>query len=278
MWRSRRQNCNGCWLWHVREEAWDRETTPGRDNGLASKSSRTFRPQFASELGRKVRLVAVDLPGFGASQPVTDPNAVLGIQGYGRVIASVAKAPGLDDCVLVGWSLGGHVALEAVDDLPGCKGVLIYGTPPLAFPPDMATAFLPDPAMGAAFNPMLSDAEMQGFVEAFFAPGYGPIDDTFMHDIRRADGQARAAIAAGIRPGGYKDEVAVVGGLRVPLAVLQGEYEQLINRGYFDTVSMPTLWRGAVQVVPGAGHAPHWETPERFNDLLSAFLTECGQQ
>ena len=241
-----------------------------------SSSRRTFQPQLESELGRMHRLVAVDLPGFGDSQPVTDPDAVLGIQGYGRVIVGVAKALGLEDAVLVGWSLGGHVALEAVNDLPGCKGVLIYGTPPLAFPPDMAAAFLPNPAMGAAFNPTLSDAEMQGFVEAFFAPGYGPIDTVFMDDIRRADGQARAAIAAGIRPGGYKDEVAVVGAMGVPLAVLQGEHEQLINRSYFDTLSMPTLWRGAVQVVPDAGHAPHWETPERFNDLLSAFLAECG--
>ncbi|MCS6828489.1 MAG: hypothetical protein NZ553_17880 [Caldilinea sp.] len=39
---------------------------------------------------------------------------------------------------------------------------------------------------------------------------------------------------------------------------------------------MPTLWRGAVQVIPGAGHAPQWETPEVFNALLGAFLADCA--
>ncbi|GIK71957.1 MAG: alpha/beta hydrolase [Chloroflexota bacterium] len=240
-----------------------------------SSSSRTFQPQLESELGRAYRMVAIDLPGFGDSQPIADAASGLGIQGYGRLVAKVVDALQLRDVVLVGWSLGGHVALEAVEEIPGCKGVLIYGAPPLAFPPDMAAAFLPNPAMGAAFNPQLSEAEMHGFVQAFFAPGYVVDDDRFMEDIRRADGSARAAIAASIRPGGYKDEVQVVANLRTPLAVLHGAQEQLINGAYFDALTMPTLWRGAVQVIADAGHAPHWETPSTFNALLGDFLADC---
>lgn len=240
-----------------------------------SSSSRTFQPQLESELGRRHRVIAIDLPGFGASQPIADPEGGLGIQGYGRLVVKVVAALGLDDVVLVGWSLGGHVALEAAEDIPGCKGVLIYGTPPLAFPPDMGAAFLPNPAMAAAFNPQLTEAEMRGFVDAFFAPGYTTTDDRFMTDIRRSDGRARAAIAASIRPGGYKDEVQVAANLRVPLAVVHGAQEQLVSGAYFDAVPVPTLWRGAVQVIADAGHAPHWETPDTFNTLLADFLADC---
>lgn len=256
-------------------------TSPG--DGLAvllihgnSSSSRTFQPQLDSELGRKHRLIAIDLPGFGASQPITDAENGLGIQGYGRLVVKIVAALGLDAVVLIGWSLGGHVALEAAEDIPGCKGVLIYGTPPLAFPPDMGAAFLPNPAMAAAFNPQLTEAEMRGFVDAFFAPGYTTPDDRFMADIRRSDGRARAAIAASIRPGGYKDEVQVAANLRVPLAVVHGAQEQLVSGAYFAAISMPTLWRGAVQVIEGAGHAPHWETPDAFNALLADFLADCA--
>ncbi len=256
-------------------------TSPG--DGLAallihgnSASGRTFQPQLESGLGREYRLIAIDLPGFGASQPIADPENGLGIQGYGRLVVKVVAALGLDDVVLVGWSLGGHVALEAADDIPGCKGVLIYGTPPLAFPPDMGAAFLPNPAMAAAFNPQLTETEMRGFVDAFFAPGYTTPDDRFMTDIRRSDGRARAAIAGSIRPGGYKDEVQMAANLRVPLAVVHGAQEQLVSGAYFDAVPMPTLWRGAVQVIAGAGHAPHWETPDAFNALLADFLADCG--
>ena len=85
----------------------------------------------------------------------------------------------------------------------------------------------------------------------------------------RTDGRARSNLGASIAPGGARDEVAVVRDLKVPLAVLHGEAEQLVNGGYFASIAMPTLWRGAVQVIPGAGHTPQWETPEAFDALLA---------
>ncbi|GIV69464.1 alpha/beta fold hydrolase [Caldilinea sp.] len=243
-----------------------------------SSSRRAYQRQLDSELGRTHKLVAIDMPGFGDSQPVADPEKHLGVANWGRLVVKVAEALNLGELALVGWSLGGHVALEAAEDLPGCKGVLIFGTPPFAFPPDMEAGFFPHPAMSAAFTADLSEADMKAFHDVFFAPGYDPGDTRFIEDLRRADGRARAAVAGSIRPGGYKDEVEVVRNLRVPLAVLHGAEEQVVRLSYFDAISMPTLWRGAVQVIPGAGHAPQWETPEVFNSLLGEFLADCAAQ
>ena len=64
--------------------------------------------------------------------------------------------------------------------------------------------------------------------------------------------------------------------LEAPLAVLHGAEEQLVNGAYYATLAMPTLWRGAVQTIPGAGHAPQWETPQAFDALLAAFLEETA--
>jgi pimeloyl-ACP methyl ester carboxylesterase len=239
-----------------------------------SSSSRAYGCQLDGDLGRTHRLVALDLPGFGESQPVSDSDAVLGLQGWARMVVKAVAALGLEDAVLVGWSLGGHVALEALADLPHCRGVLIFGTPPIAFPPDMAAAFLPNPAMGAGFNPTPSEEEIQGYVTAFFAPG-AEVPAFYSEDMRRADGRARAAVAGSIRPGGYQDEVDVVRNLHIPLAVVQGAEEQLISLDYLQRTSMPTLWRGQVQLIPGAGHAPQWEQPAAFNSLLAAFVADC---
>lgn len=191
------------------------------------------------------------------------------------MIVKAVEALGLEDAVVVGWSLGGHVALEALSQLPHCKGVLIFGTPPIAFPPDLAAAFLPNPAMTAGFDPTPNEDEIRAYVQAFFAPGTRDIPAFFFEDMRRADGRARAAVGSSIRPGGYEDEVEVVHTMRVPLAVLQGEHEQLVNLDYLKRVDMPTLWRGQVQVIPGAGHAPQWENSEAFNALLAAFVEAC---
>ena len=73
-----------------------------------------------------------------------------------------------------------------------------------------------------------------------------------------------------------RDEVAVVRDLDVPLAMLHGADEQLVNDRYLASLRMPTLWRGAVQTIPGAGHAPQSETPEAFDALIEAFIAEMA--
>jgi pimeloyl-ACP methyl ester carboxylesterase len=237
-----------------------------------SASSRVFQPQLESALGEKYHLVAIDLPGHGESSNASDPAATYNMPGYAAVVVSVAKQLGLEQAVFLGWSLGGHVVLEAVPQLPQAAGFLIYGTPPLAFPPDMAEAFLPNPAMAAAFQASLTDAEADAFSLACFKPGTTEIPEIFRDDIRRTDGQARVELAASIRPGGYLDEVVLVEQMTAPLAIVHGEQEQLVNMAYIQSLTMPTLWRDSIQVVPDTGHATNWEQPEQFNSLLEAFI------
>jgi pimeloyl-ACP methyl ester carboxylesterase len=71
-------------------------------------------------------------------------------------------------------------------------------------------------------------------------------------------------------------EVSIVADLKSPLAVLHGAEEQLINGTYFDSLKMPTLWRGSIQTIADAGHTPHWEQPQAFNALLEAFVEESN--
>jgi len=68
--------------------------------------------------------------------------------------------------------------------------------------------------------------------------------------------------------------VKIVAELSQPLAVLHGEGEQLVSLDYLRGLTMPTLWRGDVQVLLGAGHAPHEETPQEFAAVLTQFITE----
>jgi pimeloyl-ACP methyl ester carboxylesterase len=41
-------------------------------------------------------------------------------------------------------------------------------------------------------------------------------------------------------------------------------------------VPAASLWRGEVQLIAGAGHAPHQETPEQFATLLEQFISDLG--
>lgn len=238
-----------------------------------SASGRTYQHQINSLLGEKHRIVAIDLPGHGDSQAFTDIEEY-GMPGYANVIVAAAGALGIDDAVVVGWSLAGHIVLEAHNQLPKAKGFVIFGTPPLAFPPAMEEAYLPNPAMGVGFASEVTEEQAQAYADAFFVPGMTAPKEPFITDILRTDGNARAGLAASIKPDGYQDEVEIVGRLSIPLAIFHGEEEQLVNEAYISKLTMPTLWRNEVQVIAGAGHAPHWEQGAEFNGLLEAFIVD----
>jgi pimeloyl-ACP methyl ester carboxylesterase len=238
-----------------------------------SGSARSFARQLEGPIGERLRLVAIDLPGHGESQDAANP-AAYSLPGYARAVAALVKALGLEEAVFVGWSLGGHVLLEAAPDLPKAAGFMIFGTPPLAFPPAMAEAFLPNPAFGVGFSAEVSKEQAEAFVASFFRPGYADVAPAFLDDVMRTDGRARAHLGASIAPNGYRDEVAVVANLKRPLAIVHGAKEQLVNGAYFDSLTMPTLWRGAVQTIPDAGHAPQWEQAPAFDALLEAFVAD----
>ena len=238
-----------------------------------SSSSRSFSRQLDGPLGKRFRLVAVDLPGHGESDDAKDPSAY-SLPGHARAVRAVVDALGLHEARFVGWSLGGHVALEMAPDLKEPRGFVIFGAPPLAVPPAMSEAFLPNPAMQFTFQERVDSVEASAYVATFFKPGFADIPPFFLEDVLRTDGRARSNLGASIGSGEARDEVAIVRNLKIPLAVLHGDAEQLVKGRYFGAVAMPTLWRGAVQTIPGAGHAPQWETPEAFDALVEAFVKE----
>lgn len=242
-----------------------------------SSSSRVWEPLFAGELGKKYRLIALDLPGHGQSADAEQMvrSTAYSIPGYADVIKAVAGQMGAERAVFVGWSLGGHAVLEAAAGLPSAAGFLVFGTPPLPFPPtaDFGGAFL---KVGLGFVKDWSDEDARAFVAESLAPGV-PAPDFMLQDARRADGHARASLAAGIGTIGYADELRIIATIGRPLAIVQGAHEQIVNPAYLDGLAstIPTLWRGQVQLVEGAGHAAQWENPAQFGALLDAFVADC---
>lgn len=234
-----------------------------------SSSSRTFEKQL-TQLGQRV--VAIDLPGHGDSDQFPD-HSHYNIPAYAKVVVEIVEKLGLEDVVVVGWSLGGHIALEAVKWMPMAKGFVIYGTPPISFPPAMDKAFLPNPAVNVGFTPDVNEEQATLYANAFFKDGKAPTIP-FVEDVLKTDGNARAGLGASIAPDGFEDEIAIVANMKVPLAVFHGADEVLVNGDYLKELDIPKLWKGSVQVVPNAGHATHWDNAASFNALLDAFCKD----
>jgi len=238
-----------------------------------SSSARNWLPVLEGSFGRQFRCLALDLPGHGHSEPARD-QADYSLPGYAAVLAGFAQAVGAVDAIVVGWSLGGHIALEAVPALPEAAGFVIFGAPPVGSAAQFAEAFLPNQAMNAGFTASLTEAEAESYAASFTSPGSELAVSEFVSDILATDGAARTALLASIGEGRFADEVAIVAGLRQPLAILHGAGEQLVSLDYLHKLAVPALWRGEVQVIPGSGHALHQETPKEFTALLTDFISD----
>ncbi len=62
----------------------------------------------------------------------------------------------------------------------------------------------------------------------------------------------------------------------MPIAVLNGAEDPLINLDYLDSISFKNLWRGQCQRIAGAGHAPFLQKPTVFNEMLNEYLAELA--
>ncbi|MGW4116895.1 alpha/beta fold hydrolase [Actinosynnema sp. NPDC004786] len=240
-----------------------------------SSSGRTWRALVDGPFGERFRCLALDLPGHGDSPPAPAPEAY-SLPGYAGNLVDFMAATDAADAVVVGWSLGGHIAIEAAPRLPDAAGFAIFGTPPVSSPAQLGEAFLPNPAVNIGFSPEVDEEAARAYATSFVAPGSTYPVTGFVADILATDGAARAGLAASLGEGRFADEVAIVAGLTRPLAVLHGADEQLVSLDYLRTVPVPTLWRGEVRILPATGHAPHEEAPEVFAAVLAEFLSDLG--
>jgi len=237
-----------------------------------SLSREVFRNQLGGALSRKYRLLACDLPGHGDSSDALDASRTYTRPGLADAMTEMLGLLGQREVIVVGWSLGGHIALEMAAQFSGIKGLLISGAPPVGRH-NMAEGFIPTPHMRLAGQQYLAPSEIDTFGDAIFG---APIPVAFRRAIERADGLARKTIFAAARAGVGIDQRCLVENLAVPLAVVNGSRDPFINLAYLEVPEYANLWEGRCHRLAGLKHAPFWEAPEAFDTLLGRFIDDVA--
>jgi pimeloyl-ACP methyl ester carboxylesterase len=216
-------------------------------------------------------LVALDLPGAGESADMADPHRYT-IPIVASTMTAALAAAGLDRPILLGWSLGGHIAIEMAGQGAPLAALVLTGTPPAGPGADeIANAFHPSEELGVG----LSESPPREALMGYIAQVYGlepPLPEHLVTAGFRFDGRFRARFAEHWLAGesGHSQK-AVIAGWPAPIAVIQGDREPFFDAASVNSLSWNRLWRGESQMIADAGHAPFLTHPAAYAALLAAF-------
>ena len=222
------------------------------------------------------RVLAIDMPGRGASEWLRDPMDYVAPVYLGTLTALIA-ASGADDVAWVGTSMGGLLGIIAAAQ-PGTPVVrlVVNDAGPMIEPAALARIgqyFGTDPVFA-------SYAELEAYVRSIAAPFGALSDEQWEHVVstnarRRADGTwcvgYDPAIAVPFRAQRAPADLwPLWDAIACPTLVLRGEHSDLLSRATARAMSERGP-RASVVEIPGVGHAPMLLSPDQV-DIVAGYL------
>jgi pimeloyl-ACP methyl ester carboxylesterase len=239
-------------------------------------SMEAFGHQLDGGMLRDYRLVAFDLPGHGASANATDSDATYSLKGYAAITRALLDKLGIGRAILVGWSLGGHIAMELLATGDLAAGLVITGAPPITLGPlGLLRGFCTNWDLLLASKERFTAKDEQRFLALCLGPDR--TEPTFTRALHRADGRVRSSFVRSLLRGEGADQARTVKTSTVPIAVINGIDEPFVRLSYINGLSYGNLWRGRCHLIDDTGHVPMWQKPIVYNALLRDFINEAAK-
>jgi 2-succinyl-6-hydroxy-2,4-cyclohexadiene-1-carboxylate synthase len=236
-------------------------------------TARDWAPVCAA-LSDRYRCLAVDLPGHGGASGIKLPVGAA-FDAVTEALTAVLDRVGLDTATLVGYSMGGrlalYAALQAPDRFP--RLVLESASPGLEDAAARSRRVAADEARaqeleGGSFanfltewyhQPLFASLQAHERLIPYLVETRGQGDPVALATTLRVLGTGRQPSLWDRLPGLTADTLALAG-------CLDEKYAALARRM---AVLAPTL---RAEFVPDAGHTIHLEAPEAFIGALTRFL------
>lgn len=252
------------------------DTEEGNDVLLLLHGNSGSSAAFSHQLhvfSRDFRVVAVDYPGHGASDDAVQPERDYTLGGYANAIGDALDALGVRRVFTMGVSLGGHIALELAASRE-IAGLMLVGAPPFAKTVEsIGQAFLPGPGLTISGKADLTPDDIETFLTLVHPGGIEEVAAA-RAALQRTDGRARVTMAGNLFAAEARDQLQLAKTLDLPIAVVSGAADNVVNLDYFEAVPYRQLWQGRGYRIPEAAHAPQSSHPSAFNAVLREFLQE----
>lgn len=233
-------------------------------------SHRFFEPQLEA-LSDEFRTIAVDFRGHGRSEKTDLGHTVA---GYARDVHAFLDRHGIEDAVLVGWSMGALVSWDYVDQFGTgrIRGLVDVDMEASRFQWDDYEHGLTD-LEGLMTTLELAQRDRSSIIErvteqVFKDPPDAGTRTVWFDELSRTPAPIKSAILFDALTRDYRE---VLPEIDVPTLVCAGADEK---RGTVAAV------RHVSDLVPDArferfedsGHCPQLEEPERFNRMVARFV------
>jgi pimeloyl-ACP methyl ester carboxylesterase/tetratricopeptide (TPR) repeat protein len=212
-------------------------------------------------LPRDLRLIAVSQRGHGESgRPVTG-YSMDDLAGDVIQLMDVLK---IERATVIGHSMGSFVARRLVALAPARVSSLVLTGAGIFARSDSVEV------MKSTIASLTDPVDVQFIREFQLSTIAKPVPDAFLERVVRESQKLTADVWKQIYAGltGYKGEESAIA---CPTLVVGGDKDAVFSTD--DQERLAKAIKGAsVVIVPGIGHALHWEDPERFVSELKTFL------
>ncbi len=235
-------------------------------------SSADWREVMAA-LGDRAFCVAADLPGHGASLGLS--TEAYTIEGSARAVINTLDRLDVELLVVVGYSMGGRLALFLALRYPGrCAGLFLESASPGL---ESASERAARRAADGSKAKRLESGDLEAFLRDWYRqPLFAPLarDENLLHRIVQARrSNEPGELARSLRGMGVGNQPSLwreLEGLRVPVLAVAGGLDEKYARASSRMAGISP--RIQSELVGGVGHNVHDEALADYVTLLGGFL------
>ncbi|MFI1773211.1 alpha/beta fold hydrolase [Thalassobellus citreus] len=210
--------------------------------------------------------ISLDLPGHGSNLEGYIHDEDFSLINYRNKLIAFINAID-DDVLLVGNSLGGHLAIEISKDIKRLKGLVVFGTPPVKKPINLEEAFLPVAALQTYLTENPTEEDIQSAMEvAVYDVKYA---NSLKEDFKKSNPKVRKAVFKAVSENKFLDQFEMFVNLGIPKFIIAGSHDPSVNPEYLKMVSEACNGNCELIHFENCGHYSSLENPKEFAETIN---------
>jgi pimeloyl-ACP methyl ester carboxylesterase len=240
-----------------------------------SGSTQNWYKQINDKLFNNFRLIALDLPGHGKSFRSPDPHSDYSPIGTAEILSkAIIELAASNPFILVGFSYGTNVVAETLNHNVKPKGIILAGSCIIGRNYGLEKVFVQNETPSIFFYNETDERVIENYIiEALSNPTEIDIE-ILKKGYLDVSPEFKPALFNTVKEGKFSDEVLALSQFNLPVCVIFGNQDKLVQINYLDDLPFP-IWKKQIYKFPNVGHWLNMDEPDSFNQIVFEYAEEC---